>query len=311
MRRSIVIMLLFCFAANGYSQENLLFKFTNSVAERLNFPEDACPTGGVQTARAYANHLLSIDGLEDFQVLCFSHGLDKMNFASEWETNAEWEDTFYATSQWLSNDMQQFVRSHQFTNAEYALDNVPYVVVVNFSRNARNQPLYIFFPESTSAVSSNNTTASQPHVISDISIGGTGVYLENIRTFWTYERNFLGSDALIVPEVRFEVTNRGSRSLSYLRLKAVFYAKGDNGLLELFDDSEEYVIAPGDTPLESYVQKEQWLTSGVGYSASNRLVLRINAGNAPEMFAVMSYKLSYEDSWNEIGEITIQSKFVR
>lgn len=311
IRRGILIGLLFCIFINGYSQEDLLLKFTNSVVERLNFSETSCDTSNKQAVRENANRLLRISGLANFHVLCFSHALDNMNFAAEWEANAEWEDTFYATSRWLTNDKKEFARSYQFTNAEYELDNVPYVVVVNFTSNMRNQSLYVLFQEDVSTTNSNNATSARLHVIPDMPIGVTGLHLEDIRTFWTYNRNLLGNDSLVAPEVRFEVTNRGSRAASYLKLKAVFYAKGDNGLLELFDENEEYVIATDDTPLKPYVQKTEWLTSGVGYSVNSSLIFQINAGNAPEMFAVLYYKLGYGDNWHEIGEVTIDSTFVR
>jgi len=104
--------------------------------------------------------------------------------------------------------------------------------------------------------------------------------MSDISARWVINRDVLGGQTLIVPEVRLRVANASSTPISSLRIKAVFVLKRGDGEGEILYEDTQFVVSAGDRPLDAGYSKTVISRAEKGY--------RITGDNTASIAAIIS-----------------------
>lgn len=104
--------------------------------------------------------------------------------------------------------------------------------------------------------------------------------VSDISAQWAVNRDVLGGQVLVVPEVRFRVTAASSAPITSLRVKVVFLLSAEMGKGEVLYEDTQSVVSTNDRPLDTGFSKTVIFQSGKGY--------RVTGKNAATIAAIIS-----------------------
>lgn len=93
--------------------------------------------------------------------------------------------------------------------------------------------------------------------------------MSDLSAQWVINRDVLGGQFLVVPEVRFRVANASPTPLSSLRIKTVFVLKREEGEGEILYEDTQFVVSTSDRPLDAGYSKTVVSKAKKGYKVTS------------------------------------------